>query len=73
MANPVLTFNGRNIKKISFNGRNIHRVLFNGNIVWSTSQEDPSLSLEKYNIDLSEINNWEDTNMVFTNTTFNIE
>ena len=63
MANPVLTFNGRNI----------HRVLFNGNTVWSTSQEDPSLSLEKYNIDLSEMNNWEDTNMVFTNTTFSIK
>lgn len=73
MANPVLTFNGRNIKKISFNGRNIHRVLFNGNTVWSTSQEDPSLSLEKYNIGLSEMNNWEDTNMVFTNTTFSIK
>lgn len=73
MANPILTFNGRNIKKISFNGKNIYKAVFNGITVWSSTEEGPTLSLEKINIDLSELNNWEDTNTVFTNTTFNVE
>lgn len=47
MANPILSFNGRNINRIVFNGRDINRVIFNGIIVWSKNNDDPRLSLEK--------------------------
>ena len=63
MANPIL----------SFNGRNINRVIFNGIIVWSKNNDDPRLSLEKLNVYLSEKNQYQDTNIVYTNTTFTIE
>lgn len=54
MANPILSFNGRNINRIVFNGRDINRVIFNGIIVWSKNNDDPRLSLEKLNVYLSE-------------------
>lgn len=54
MANPILSFNGRNINRIVFNGRDINRVIFNGIIVWSKNSDDPRLSLEKLNVYLSE-------------------
>lgn len=74
MANPILSFNGRNINRIVFNGRDINRVIFNGIIVWSKNNDDhPRLSLEKLNVYLSEKNQYQDTNTVYTNTTFTIE
>lgn len=73
MANPILSFNGRNINRIVFNGRDINRVIFNGIIVWSKNNDDPRLSLEKFNVYLSEKNQYQDTNTVYTNTTFTIE
>lgn len=73
MANPILSFNGRNINRIVFNGRDINRVIFNGIIVWSKNNGDPRLSLEKLNVYLSEKNQYQDTNTVYTNTTFTIE
>lgn len=56
MANPILSFNGRNINRIVFNGRDINRVIFNGIIVWSKNNDDSRLSLEKLNVYLSEKN-----------------
>lgn len=73
MANPILSFNGRDINRIVFNGRDINRVIFNGIIVWSKNSDDPRLSLEKLNVYLSEKNQYQDTNTVYTNTTFTIE
>jgi hypothetical protein len=73
MANPILSFNGRNINRIVFNGRDINRVIFNGIIIWSKNSGDLRLSLEKLNVYLSEKNQYQDTNTVYTNTTFTIE
>lgn len=50
MANPILSFNGRNINRIVFNGRDINRVIFNGIIVWSKNNDDPRLSLSLIHI-----------------------
>lgn len=73
MATPISSFNNRKIQRIVFNGREIRKAVFNGIIVWSKNNDDPRLSIEKLNVYLSEKNQYQDTNTVYTNTTFTIE
>ena len=57
----------------SFNNRKIQRIVFNGLVVWTNDDSEPRLSLEKLSVFLSEQNNFQDTNQVYTNTTFSVE
>lgn len=73
MATPISSFNNRKIQKIVFNGREIRKAVFNGLVVWTNDDSEPRLSLEKLSVFLSEQNNFQDTNQVYTNTTFSVE
>lgn len=42
-------------------------------MVWTNDDSEPRLSLEKLSVFLSEQNNFQDTNQVYTNTTFSVE
>lgn len=73
MATPISSFNNRKIQRIVFNGREIRKAVFNGLVVWTNDDSEPRLSLEKLSVFLSEQNNFQDTNQVYTNTTFSVE
>lgn len=66
-----IIFKGNNINKIVFNSKEIQRVVYNGIVVWQNTKE-PMLTLEKFLINLSNLNNYEDTNQVYTNTSFSV-
>lgn len=66
-----IIFKGNNINKIVFNGKEIQRVVYNGIVIWQNTEE-PMLTLEKFLINLSNLNNYEDTNQVYTNTSFSV-
>lgn len=66
-----IIFQGNNINRIVYNGKEIQRVIYNGTVIWSKTEE-PMLTLEKFLINLSNLNNYEDTNQVYTNTSFSV-
>ena len=72
MAPPISSYNNRKIQRIDFNGREIRKAVFNGLVVWTNDDSEPRLSLEKLSVFLSEQNNFQDTNQVYTNTTFSV-
>lgn len=49
----------------------IKKVIYNGNVIWPLD-DNKYLNIEKEYISISEFNNWEDTNQIYTNTTFTI-
>ena len=73
MATTISSFNNRKIQRIVINGREIRKAVFNGLVVWTNGDSEPRLSLEKLSVFLSEQNNFQDTNQVYTNTTFSVE
>lgn len=66
-----IIFQGNNVNRIVYNGKEIQRVIYNGTVIWSKTEE-PILTLEKFLINLSSLNNYEDTNQVYTNTSFSV-
>ena len=72
MATPISSFNNRKIQRIVFNGREIRIAVFNGLVVWTNDDSEPRLSLEKLSVFLSEQNNFQDTNQVYSYTTFSV-
>ena len=73
MATPISSFNNRKIQRIVINGREIRIGVFIGLVVWTNDDSEPRLSLEKISVFLSEQNNFQDTNQVYTNTTFSVK
>lgn len=80
-----VTLNGKTIpldriKKITLNGevlwpvegfeRHVQRVIFNGEVIWELITL--YLNIEKEIVWLTEYNDYEDTNKVMTNTTFEV-
>lgn len=80
-----ITLNGKTIpldriKKITLNGevlwpvegfeRHVQRVIFNGEVIWELITL--YLNIEKEIVWLTEYNDYEDTNKVMTNTTFEV-
>lgn len=66
-----IIFNLRKVGQIIHNRRKIKRVVLNGVIIWP-APDFKYLELEKERVYLEEGNNYEDTNEVYTNSTFSV-
>lgn len=51
----------------------IRRVLYNGEELWARPSEKDYLIIEKEHVVLNALNNWTDTNTIYTNLTFTID
>lgn len=65
-----MVINRREVSSLVYNKRTILRVVYNKQILFTDS--DVYLSLEKRIINLLFSNNFQDTNMVYTNSQFTI-
>lgn len=66
-----IIFNLRKVGQIIHNRRKIKQVVLNGVIIWP-APDFKYLELEKERVYLEERNNYEDTNEVYTNSTFSV-
>ena len=68
-----MVINRREVSSLVYNKRAILRVVYNKQVLFTTAGSDVYLSLEKSIVNLLYSNNFQDTNMVYTNSQFTIK